>query len=63
MLSEQKPYNEPAVAPRSALAGRFLGLRRGLLRMAVDELAVYDRALPPEEVAALSLSDEPLRPC
>jgi len=60
MLSEQKPYNEPAVAPRSALRVGFSGYGVGSLRMAVDELAVYDRALPPEEVAALAMPDEPL---
>ena len=60
MLSADRPYDEPAVAPKAALRLGFSGYGIGSLRMAADELAVFDTALPPEEVASLSMAGEPL---
>lgn len=60
MLSAEQPYDGAAVAPRSPLKIGFSGFGVGSLRMAVDEFAVFDRALPAEAVAALSLVEAPL---
>ncbi len=60
MLSAEKPYGEKAVAPKSGLCLGFSGYGVGSLKMAVDELAVFSRALPPERIAALSLAGQPL---
>lgn len=60
MLSSEKPYAGQAVAPKSKLRIGFSGFGLGSLKMAVDELAVLDRALPAEEVAAFSLTGVPL---
>ena len=60
MLSAEKPYGEKAVAPKAGLRLGFSGYGVGSLKMAVDELAVFDRALPPERIAALSLVGQPL---
>ncbi len=60
MLSAQKPYGGAAVAPKAPLKIGFSGFGVGSLRMAADEFAVFDRALPSDEIAALSLAGVPL---
>ncbi len=55
MLSTEMPYAGPAVAPKSELRVGYTGFGVGSLKMAVGELAIYDRALSPEAVAAWSL--------
>ncbi len=60
MLSSEGPFAGPAVAPKVSLKIGFSGFGVGSLKMAVDELAVLDRALPPEEIAAWSLTGTPL---
>ena len=60
MLSAEGPYAGPAVAPKASLKIGFSGFGVGSLRMAIDELAVLDRELPPEEIAAWSLTGAPL---
>ncbi len=60
MLSSEKPYAGQAAAPKGSLRLGFSGYGVGSLKMAVDELAVFDRALPPEQVAELSLVGQPL---
>lgn len=55
LLSAEKPYGGPAVAPKAGLRIGFSGYGVGSLRMAADELAVFDTALSSEDVAALSL--------
>lgn len=60
ILSAEKPYPGPALAPRAPLKLGYSGYGVGSLKMAADELAVLDRALPPDEIAALSLTAAPL---
>ncbi len=60
MLSEEKAYTGSMVSPKAPLRLGFSGYGVGALRMAVDELAVFETALSPEEVAALSLVGVPL---
>ena len=60
MLSEEQPYDGGLAAPKATLKVGFSGFGIGSLKMAVDELAVFGRALPCEEVAALSLVGVPL---
>ena len=60
MLSAEKAYDGQAVAPKASLRLGFSGFGVGSLRMAADELAVFDTALPPEDVAALSMVGAPL---
>lgn len=60
MLSDEKRYDGQLIAPKAGLRIGFSGYGVGSLRMAVDELAVFGTALPPEEVAALSLVGAPL---
>jgi hypothetical protein len=60
MLSAEQPYAGPALAPKAALRIGFSGYGVGSLKMAVDELAVLDRALPAEEIAVCSLPGAPL---
>jgi len=60
ILSAEKPYAGQAAAPKGSLRLGFSGYGVGSLKMAVDELAVFDRALPPERMAELSLVGQPL---
>lgn len=60
MLSAERPYAGSAVAPKASLRLGFSGFGVGSLRLAADELAVFETALSPEEVAALSLVGQPL---
>ncbi|HOR98525.1 MAG TPA: right-handed parallel beta-helix repeat-containing protein [Kiritimatiellia bacterium] len=60
MLSAETPYAGPLVPPRGALCAGFSGYGVGSLGMAIDTLAVYDRALPPETVARIALDGEAL---
>ena len=66
MLSAEKPYAGPAVAPKASLKVGFSGFGVGSLKMAVDELAVFDSVLPAEAIASLALTGaalpEPLKP-
>lgn len=50
-LSADEPYAGTPVAPQSGLRVGYAGFGVGSMRMAVDEMAVFDRALP--EVVAL----------
>ncbi|MDX9867005.1 MAG: right-handed parallel beta-helix repeat-containing protein [Kiritimatiellia bacterium] len=60
MLSAEKPHAGPLVPPRGALCAGFSGYGVGSLNMAIDTLAVYDRALPPETIARIALDGEAL---
>jgi hypothetical protein len=56
MLVGEKPFEGTQAAPKGTLKLGFSGYGVGSLRMAVDELAVFSRALSPAEVVDLSLS-------
>ena len=60
MLSADEAYDGPAVAPKSSLRLGYSDNGVGSLKMAADELAVFDTALSPEAIAALSLAGAPL---
>ncbi len=60
MLSAEKPYDGAMATPKAALKVGFSGYGVGSLKMGIDELAVLDRALPSEQIAALSLVGVPL---
>ena len=60
MLSAVKPYEGTMVNPKASLKIGFSGYGVGSLKMAIDELAVIDHALPSEEIAGLALVDAPL---
>lgn len=55
MLAGEKPFAGTQAAPKTGLRIGFSGFGVGSLRMAADELAAFDRALSPAEVADLSL--------
>lgn len=62
MLSAEKPYAGEFVAAKGGLLLGFADYGVGSLNMAVDELAVFDRALTPLEVATLALEPVALSP-
>ncbi len=60
MLSTAKAYEGGFTQPKSPLRLGFADHGVGSLRMAVDELVTFGRALPPDEIAALSMPGVPL---
>jgi tetratricopeptide (TPR) repeat protein len=54
-LSAEQPYEGAFVPPKAPLKLGFAGFGVGSLKMATDELAVFDRALPAEQIETLSL--------
>ena len=59
-LSAESPYNGTLIPSKSSLKIGFANHGVGSLRMAVDECALFDRALPAPALAALSLNGAPL---
>ena len=59
-LSAEKPYDGVLVPPKASLKLGFAGYGVGSLRLAVDECALFDRALPAATLASLSLNGAPL---
>jgi tetratricopeptide (TPR) repeat protein len=53
--SGEKAFAGAVVPPKAPLKLGFAGFGVGSLKMAVDELAVFDRALPAEQLADLAL--------
>ncbi len=62
LLAGEQAFAGALTAPKAPLALGFSGFGVGSLRMAADELALFDKALSPSEVAALSLGGAPDRP-
>ncbi|HRR32947.1 MAG TPA: right-handed parallel beta-helix repeat-containing protein [Kiritimatiellia bacterium] len=59
-LSAEKPYDGVLIPPKSSLKIGFANYGVGSLRMAVDECALFDRALPATMLASFSLNGAPL---
>ena len=56
VIAGSEEFTGPAQPAKSSLAVGYTGFGVGSLKMAVDELAVFNRALFPGEIAALSLA-------
>ena len=60
MLSAEQRYEGTLVPPKASLKLGYAGFGVGSLKLAADELVVFDRALPPEQITDISLSGIPL---
>ena len=62
MLSAEQPYDGAFVPPKASLRLGYAGFGVGSLKLAADELALFDRALTSEQITDLSLTGATLPP-